>query len=262
MVAFTLTAFSQNNYRDIVHLKNGSVIKGMIIEQIPNKQIKLETSDGSVFVYEMDEIEKMSKEKIESSSSFFSYSGKNTDISSPTAKGRIFVSGSSRFSYSSSTREDENSDYEVDINEFNFKPSIGWFVSDGFSIALSIDYESSKQEYNSEEYNIDEQQNSTFLMGPNLTYYLGDSNIKPFIQGEYVFGNSKTETKYENRDKYDSETKMNGWGLGAGIAFFLNQNISLDFGLGYANISGENDDNDSETTQKGVSLQGGFSVYF
>ncbi|MFW6203141.1 MAG: hypothetical protein ACOC30_02470 [Marinilabilia sp.] len=37
MIAFTLTAFSQNNYRDIVHLKNGSVIKGMIIEQIPNK---------------------------------------------------------------------------------------------------------------------------------------------------------------------------------------------------------------------------------
>lgn len=32
---FTTMAFSQS-YGDVVYLKNGSVIKGMIIEQVPN----------------------------------------------------------------------------------------------------------------------------------------------------------------------------------------------------------------------------------
>ena len=50
-------------YVDVVYIKNGSIIRGVIIEQIPNVQIKIQTKDGSVFVYKMDEIEKMTKEQ-------------------------------------------------------------------------------------------------------------------------------------------------------------------------------------------------------
>ena len=53
-------------YRDVVYLKNGSIIKGTIIEQIPNESLKIKTLDGSIFVYEMDEISKISKELVES----------------------------------------------------------------------------------------------------------------------------------------------------------------------------------------------------
>lgn len=55
-------AFAQENYQDVVYLKNGSVIRGLIIEQIPNKSIKVQTADRSVFVYQIDEVEKMTKE--------------------------------------------------------------------------------------------------------------------------------------------------------------------------------------------------------
>ncbi len=51
-----------SQYVDVVYLKNGGVIRGMIIEQTPNVQIKIQTKDGSIFVYKMDEIEKMAKE--------------------------------------------------------------------------------------------------------------------------------------------------------------------------------------------------------
>ena len=47
---------------DVVYLKNGSVIKGMIIENIINVQVKIQTKDGSIFVNKYDEIEKMTKE--------------------------------------------------------------------------------------------------------------------------------------------------------------------------------------------------------
>lgn len=64
-VLFTLITtllFSQNNYQDVVYLKNGSIIRGVIVEQTPNKSIKIQTAENNVFVYEMDEIEKMAKE--------------------------------------------------------------------------------------------------------------------------------------------------------------------------------------------------------
>lgn len=64
----TALAFAQSNYQDVVYLKNGSIIKGVIIEQVPNKSIKIETSGGSVFVYKMDEIEKLTKEYLKAKS--------------------------------------------------------------------------------------------------------------------------------------------------------------------------------------------------
>ena len=61
LVGSFMASYSQK-YTDVVYLKNGSIIKGTIIEQVPDKQIKIQTRDGSIFVYKMDEIEKLSKE--------------------------------------------------------------------------------------------------------------------------------------------------------------------------------------------------------
>jgi hypothetical protein len=47
---------------EVVYLKNGSIIRGIIIEQIPGKSIKIQTEGGNVFVFTYDEIEKITKE--------------------------------------------------------------------------------------------------------------------------------------------------------------------------------------------------------
>ena len=54
----TLLAFAQNN-QEIVYLKNGDKVKGIIIEEIPNTSIKVKTSNGSILVYSIHEIEKI-----------------------------------------------------------------------------------------------------------------------------------------------------------------------------------------------------------
>ena len=48
--------------QEVVYLKNGSIIKGSIIEQIPNESLKIQTADGSIFFYKVAEIEKITKE--------------------------------------------------------------------------------------------------------------------------------------------------------------------------------------------------------
>ena len=55
-VLITTLATAQNNYQDVVYLKNGSIIRGVIIEQVLNESIKIESPEGNVFAYQMDEI--------------------------------------------------------------------------------------------------------------------------------------------------------------------------------------------------------------
>jgi len=64
LVCANVSAQTYGNYRDAVYLKNGSVIKGIIIENIPNVSIKLQTADGSIFIYKYEEIEKFAKEDV------------------------------------------------------------------------------------------------------------------------------------------------------------------------------------------------------
>ena len=48
-------AFAQGNMQDVVYLKNGSIIRGEIIEMVSGETVKIMTVDGSVFVWDMEE---------------------------------------------------------------------------------------------------------------------------------------------------------------------------------------------------------------
>lgn len=45
--------------QDVVYLRNGSVIKGTIVEHIPNQMVRIETSEGNVHEFTIDEVERM-----------------------------------------------------------------------------------------------------------------------------------------------------------------------------------------------------------
>jgi hypothetical protein len=56
------TALAQQAMQDVIYLKNGSVVRGVIVEQVPNSSVKIRTSDGSEFVYPISDVLKMTKE--------------------------------------------------------------------------------------------------------------------------------------------------------------------------------------------------------
>lgn len=62
LTLITSSSYGQNNYQEVVYFKNGRIIRGTIIEQVPNKSIKIETADKNVFVFPLDEVEKITKE--------------------------------------------------------------------------------------------------------------------------------------------------------------------------------------------------------
>jgi hypothetical protein len=66
LALFSNHVIAQSNYEDVLYLKNGSIIHGMIIEQIPNESIKIKSGEN-IFVYRMDEVLKMTKEEVKTS---------------------------------------------------------------------------------------------------------------------------------------------------------------------------------------------------
>lgn len=59
---FTSISVQAQNQQEVVYLKNGSIVRGVIIEQIPNSSLKIQTVDGSIFAYKMEDVEKITKE--------------------------------------------------------------------------------------------------------------------------------------------------------------------------------------------------------
>jgi len=59
-----ILAIGQEKSIDILYLKNGGVIKGIVLEHIPFNTIKIETFDGSIIVYKTSECDSIKKEMI------------------------------------------------------------------------------------------------------------------------------------------------------------------------------------------------------
>jgi len=59
----SVTLCRSGDMQDVVYLKNGSIIRGIIVEQIPQESIRIQTVDGSVIVYGMNEIARITREK-------------------------------------------------------------------------------------------------------------------------------------------------------------------------------------------------------
>ncbi|MBI4532257.1 MAG: hypothetical protein HY709_12140 [Candidatus Latescibacteria bacterium] len=62
IMLWPILASAQEQMDDVVYLKNGSVIRGVIVEQVPGVSLKIRTRDGNIFMYQMDEIQKIAKE--------------------------------------------------------------------------------------------------------------------------------------------------------------------------------------------------------
>lgn len=98
-------ANGQINLEEVVYLKDGSSLRGTIIEQVPNEMLKIQTKDGSIFVCKFSDVEKITKEKVFVSPYFNSNSNlaedmkqyKKSGIGLTTTGGAFLLIGSSLF---------------------------------------------------------------------------------------------------------------------------------------------------------------------
>lgn len=64
LLGISTHAQAQQNGRpvDVVYLKDGSVIRGQLLEYNPAESVRIQTADGSIYVYDADRLERIDKE--------------------------------------------------------------------------------------------------------------------------------------------------------------------------------------------------------
>lgn len=63
VILLLLSSFaSAQKFEDVVYLKNGSIIRGQIIENIPDQYVKIQVAGGSIWVFQKDDILRISHE--------------------------------------------------------------------------------------------------------------------------------------------------------------------------------------------------------
>lgn len=208
----------------VIHLKNGSIIKGVIIEEVPNKSIKIKTEIDNIFVFELDEIEKIS------------------------------------FDEKNEIESNKNEEEEKKDKTFNPKTkNKGFFCS--FEIGSIINFNNSTYPFEtfnsrlfSSRINLGGRINSTLSLGAQLGYDVGVKNINNFSRFNYnipigVFSRINILKKSQNTPFIDfgvgyiysdmnSEYIVNldhhlYFSHSIGWKFWLNNRIALIFKAGY-----------------------------
>ena len=62
--SFNYFSFAQTKTEDVVYLKNGSIIRGTILEQKPGEYVKIESRCSNIWVFRSDEIARVIKEEV------------------------------------------------------------------------------------------------------------------------------------------------------------------------------------------------------
>lgn len=52
------------NLEDVLYMKNGNIFHGIIIEQVPNDYVKIQTRDGNLLRFKTSEIDRMTREAV------------------------------------------------------------------------------------------------------------------------------------------------------------------------------------------------------
>lgn len=236
-ILLSSTIFGQTEYIDILYLNNGGVVKGVIIEQIPNVSIKIETQNGSVMIFKMEEIKKIVKEKVGSEKKAAITSDPIVDTPPPPPPPPSMGNSNSAYRFlgtyavfegGSHTVKPVSTTSKVDGQEL---PEREYDSYSGFIFKAMAVFQGSENLAFLLGGTVDKYANGTFTsyyVGGHL--YLSPSNFQPFIVAKAGYGFGELEDEFNEED-----IKFTGpyFSAGAGAKFYISQSWGLFGEAGY-----------------------------
>jgi len=184
-------------------------------------------------------------------------------ILAQTEQGKYVLSGATGLQFISSNIEleyDGQSQGDLTQTSFSFMPSVGYFVIDNLAIGLSANFISMTQKEQGRKYT----NKSTMILPSAMYYFPVAGNLRPLVQVGAGMMSLVSEGDYSEPfyDSYKHETSGVAINFGGGAAYFINEKVSLNFGLSYTMVNLKHDD-DSDIVQKQGNFAGnvGLSVY-
>jgi outer membrane protein len=141
-------------------------------------------------------------------------------------------------------------EYDEDKISFSLSPTVGYFVIDKLAIGLtpSIGYTSS-------EYIPGYTYKSTQLgIGPFVRYYIGGGDLKPLLHAGYLYLHNQTNDRSSGVE-IETTTNTSNLRVGAGAAYFINDNVSVDGIVNYNTVL-------KEGSGGSLQLSFGFQIFF
>jgi hypothetical protein len=127
-----MSSRAQSKSEDIVYLKNGTIIHGVILELIPNQTLKIQTPDQSLFILKMEDVEKITKARDE----YYKKGNAGGYVNSPDI-GYVLGIGDRTMDFQGQATEIRKNEYHaISIRDFN-----GYRVSSDVSVGGGIGYE-------------------------------------------------------------------------------------------------------------------------
>jgi outer membrane protein len=182
---------------------------------------------------------------------------------SQTENGKIFIGASSNLNasfinYSSKSDNSNGIDFGSS-NSFSINPRVGYFIIDDFLIGFqaSLSFNSFDRDGTSDS------SSNSLSFAPFVRYYFLKGQFKPFINARYGFGSS--ESKFRNFDGLldESRSTVRDLQVGGGVAYFINQTISLELGLNYIRSASkaDNSPNNFKDINSGIFSSIGFAIF-
>lgn len=171
VVGYT-TAEAQNN-QETIYLKNGSIVKGIILKEEPNGQISMTTSEGNFFVFNKDEIDNVVYGANNSVRKHYSLSQKNQHRLSLYHTYRGFVDTGLAFDLS-----DSDGYFSCSTSHgYQFNPHL--FLGGGFAINYYFDASE-----------------AVIPVFADFRYYITKRRITPYIGTKLDYSISKYGDEY------------------------------------------------------------------
>jgi hypothetical protein len=164
-----------------------------------------------------------------------------------TNRGRVLIGASSAVSLAGSgpnvlslgfrknnhkndTIGNSGQDVKGDIS-LNLMPRVGFFIFKNFVLGadLCIGY-NTQNDVNSEIIT------NTYAAGPFIRYYFPTEKVRPFIECNAVFGNTRVKYVSSGTTINDQNTEITSFGSGLGVAFRIGDKSTIDFLAAYNSV--------------------------
>ena len=192
-------------------------------------------------------------------------------LNAQTQKGNWTFGGSAGFNFNSTNSKFKTDNFESDPDtntQLSFLPSAGYFVIDNLAVGLQVQIANFKSESTFDAGGGDtfesEFTTKSTSINPFVRYYFGSNSIRPYVQGQLGFGGStlKSETSGSNDD--ESKNSLFLYGGFGGVAFFINEHVSIDVGINYTSTRLKDKDDprdDVRTVSNTFGFGAGFNIF-
>ena len=179
-----------------------------------------------------------------------------------TKRGNVFVSGGTGLQFTSSSVKyvyDGETQAKSTVSSISFAPSIAYFVIDNLAVGLTGNINSGTNKLENGDKYIT---NTTLIMPTALYYFPIEGKIRPIVQ--LAAGLSSHTEKSVPKTGADTNSSAAGlaFNIGAGVSYFVKENISINFGLSYTLVSLTSGDNKSKMEQGNFGANIGLAIYF